>query len=197
MSLCRGTACRAPTKRIKQEPQMKNNSAEKILVTGGARSGKSDFAISMANAFSRKIFLATAQPIDEEMAERIEKHRTSRGTEWRAVEEPLELIEAIKKLATEAEVIVVDCITLWINNLLMRGDSKESVINRFDELAETVEHSPVPLIIVTNEVGSGIVPENRLARDFRDLAGLANRKLAAACNRVVFMVAGIPQKIKG
>ena len=181
---------------MRKENRIKNNSVEKILITGGARSGKSDFAMSLANEFSRKIFLATAQPLDEEMAERIEKHRLGRGTEWRTAEEPLELVEAMQKLSSETEIIVIDCITLWITNLLMRGAGNELVITRLDELAETVSSFPVPLIIVTNEVGSGIVPENKLARDFRDLAGLANRKLAVACNRVVFMVAGIPMLLK-
>ena len=130
------------------------------------------------------------------MAERIEKHRKGRGKEWSTVEEPTELGVKIKELYDDSDVVVIDCITFWINNLLMRGDDNEAISQRIDELAETVAAAPNNLIIVTNEVGSGIVPANELTRNFRDLTGFANRKLAEACKRVVLMVAGIPMTIK-
>jgi adenosylcobinamide kinase / adenosylcobinamide-phosphate guanylyltransferase len=163
-----------------------------ILVLGGARSGKSRFAESLAAGFAgEKIYLATAQPGDEEMAARIAAHRGRRGPEWSTVEAPVALVEALEK--TVADFVLIDCLTLWISNLLLAGTEVAPCIER---LAETMRAQAGTVVVVSNEVGLGIVPDNALARRFRDDAGLANQCLAQACDEVVFVAAGLPLKLK-
>jgi len=168
-----------------------------VIVTGGARSGKSGYAMKLAGEHSPRVMVAPAVPVDEEMAGRIERHRRERGPGWRTIEEPYEVEEAIRRQAPDAGVVVMDCVTIWISNLLVGGADEGQILKRVDNLAETVSRKPCNLILVTNEVGSGIVPSNELSRKFRDLAGIANRKLADACDRVVLMVMGTPLLIKG
>jgi len=168
----------------------------KVLVTGGCRSGKSEYALRIAEDREKKVFIATAEPGDGEMRERIERHKRRRGSEWRTVEEPIDLGGALAGSKAEADVVVIDCITLWLSNLLVRGDSEESILERVNALAEEVKEASADVIIVTNEVGSGIVPGNELSRRFRDLAGLANQRLTRVCERVVLMVAGISLIVK-
>jgi len=175
---------------------MRVKSHWKVLVTGGGRSGKSEYALRLAEAHANKVFIATAESKDPEMAERIERHKLRRGQGWRTVEEPLDLVAALAEWKSGAEAVVIDCLTLWLSNLLLRGDSPESILNQVQALAQEVEKSSADLVMVTNEVGSGIVPENELARRFRELAGLVNQRLGKVCGRVVLMVAGIPLCIK-
>jgi len=168
----------------------------KVLVTGGCRSGKSEYALRLGEGFASKVFIATAEAKDPEMAERIMRHQQRRGEGWRTMEEPLNLPAALAAGGSEAEVVVIDCLTLWLSNLLLRGDSPESILDQIHALAQEVQKASTNLVLVTNEVGSGIVPENELARRFRNLLGLANQRLAEVCNRVVLMVAGIPLVIQ-
>lgn len=168
-----------------------------VIVTGGARSGKSDYAVGLAEKYSPRVLVAPATPVDKEMARRIERHRRKRGPEWRTVEEPYEVEEAVRQQLSAAGVIVIDCVTIWISNLLISGEDEERILERVDKLAEIISRKPANLIVVTNEVGSGIVPSNEISRKFRDLAGLANRKLAGACELAVLMAMGIPLVIKG
>jgi adenosylcobinamide kinase/adenosylcobinamide-phosphate guanylyltransferase len=168
----------------------------KVLITGGCRSGKSEYALGLAEGSANKVFLATAEGKDQEMCERIERHRLRRGRGWRTVEEPLNLVSALAGYKSEADLIVIDCVTLWLSNLLLRGDSPESILNQINALAREVQSAGTNLIMVTNEVGSGIVPVNDLARRFRDLVGFGNQRLAKVCHRVVLMVAGLPLVIK-
>jgi len=168
----------------------------KVLVTGGCRSGKSEYALRTVKGCERKVFIAIAEAKDEEMKERIKRHREKRGKDWRTVEEPIDLGGALAQSKREADVVVIDCITLWLSNLLGRGESDDSIMERINDLARKVKEASADVVIVTNEVGWGIVPGNEVSRRFRDLAGLANQRLAQACDRVVLMVAGMPVVIK-
>lgn len=169
-----------------------------ILIGGGARSGKSAFAQQMAEkADGRRLYLATAQAFDEEMRARIVRHQEDRGAAWpQTLEEPLELCRALQKASTANDIILVDCLTLWLSNLLGRGDSDQEILSTVDELASIMRQPTAMTILVGNEVGLGLVPEHPLGRRFRDLAGLANQKLAAACDEVYFTIWGLPQKLK-
>jgi adenosylcobinamide kinase / adenosylcobinamide-phosphate guanylyltransferase len=164
-----------------------------LFVGGGSRSGKSRYALELARSRfgSKRYFLATAEPLDGEMVDRIERHREERGSEFVTIEEPREIDRAILALQGSADVIVVDCLTLWISNMMFAERDAEI----YDRLAR-IEACPVPCILVTNEVGSGIVPENALARRFRDLAGSVNQRAAALATEAYFMAFGIAMRLK-
>jgi adenosyl cobinamide kinase/adenosyl cobinamide phosphate guanylyltransferase len=170
---------------------------EVILVTGGCRSGKSRHAQQWAERRSlRRMFLATARVTDEEMAERIRRHQEVRGEGWTTVEEPLLVPEAVLEHGRGAPVILIDCITLWVSNLLMEGLSDKEILRRVNDLIQILARRECSLAMVTNEVGWGVVPENHLGRRFRDLAGFINQHLAASADRVVLMAAGLPLVLK-
>lgn len=165
---------------------------EIILITGGARSGKSQYAERRAVEMGgRPLYVATAEANDEEMAHRIAEHRKRRGTQWRTIEEPLELAEALLAERSTTDCALVDCLTLWISNLLIRRDDKYAS-KKVEELIDKLPQLDFHLLFVTNEVGSGIVPDSPLARKFRDLAGWTNQRMAQAANEVILMVAGVP-----
>ncbi|RDE09982.1 bifunctional adenosylcobinamide kinase/adenosylcobinamide-phosphate guanylyltransferase [Pelagibacterium lacus] len=167
-----------------------------ILVLGGARSGKTALAERLAIAGSTApAYLATAEALDDEMIERVSAHQRSREGRFTTIEEPLELSQALFAASHAHDVILVDCLTLWITNLLsMERDVAEEV----DTLIETLEAiTTARIIVVSNEVGLGIVPDNALARTFRDLTGAAHQELAAICEHVYFVVAGLPMVVKG
>jgi len=170
------------------------------LVIGGCRSGKSRYALEIAEKINadRQIFVATCQPVDEEMRQRVRQHRRQRSNRWQTVEEPLELPEAIDTHASPDAAVLVDCLTLWISNLLLQfGDNRpDELTARSDRLVRAVQAASGPVILVSNEVGAGIVPENRLARMFRDAAGTVNQQVAEVATSVFWMVAGIAVKIK-
>jgi adenosylcobinamide kinase/adenosylcobinamide-phosphate guanylyltransferase len=164
------------------------------LVLGGARSGKSAFAQGLAEGSGlARVLVATAVAGDEEMGERIARHRADRGPTWRLVEEPLDLVAAVRKEAKAERILLVDCLTLWLSNLMCAGFDAAQEGKR---LADAVTLLGGPVIFVSNEVGSGIVPDNAMARSFRDLQGRLNQQLAQACDRVVLVVAGCPLQIK-
>ncbi|MRR54315.1 MAG: bifunctional adenosylcobinamide kinase/adenosylcobinamide-phosphate guanylyltransferase [Deltaproteobacteria bacterium] len=168
-----------------------------IFITGGARSGKSRLAERLAEGFGAPLcYIATGEARDGEMAERIDRHRQRRGSAWQTVEEPLQLGEAIRERDGRCRAILVDCITLWITNLLFHHDAVEPVLVEVRTLAELLPTLQTPLILVSNEVGMGIVPENALARSFRDLAGHTNQILAEASDEVYVTISGIPVKLK-
>ena len=170
---------------------------DKILVLGGCRSGKSGHALSLADGMGgRRVFVATCVPRDDEMKERVNRHRQERDNTWKTLEIPVDLAEAITTHSPTADVMLVDCLTLWLSNLLVQTEDIDPIRRQIDGLAEAVKAAPHAVILVSNEVGAGIVPENRLARRYRDLAGWANQAMAAACDRVVWTVAGIPVTIK-
>jgi adenosylcobinamide kinase/adenosylcobinamide-phosphate guanylyltransferase len=165
------------------------------FITGGARSGKSAFAEKLALGLPGKhAYVATAQALDPEMAAKIEKHQKDRGAAWNTFEEPLAVSELLKKLGRTYDVVLVDCLTLWLSNVMAHADG--AVQSRSDELVKAVRSFAGACIVVSNEVGLGIVPDNLLARQFRDCAGMLNQKVAQAADEVYFTAAGIPLKIK-
>lgn len=169
----------------------------KILILGGCRSGKSAHALQLAESMGpRRIFVATCVPHDEEMQRRVDHHRQERGDSWTTREVPLDLAGVIRDCSREADVMLVDCLTLWLSNLLMENDDEARIKESIRDLAQAVGSATCGVILVSNEVGAGIVPENRLARHYRDLAGWTNQAMAAVCDRVVWTVAGIPVTIK-
>lgn len=166
-----------------------------VFITGGARSGKSGFALREAsNHPGKKAFLATAEASDEEMRERIERHRRDRGEGWKTYEERLGIAGVLRRIDGEYPVIVIDCLTLWLSNVMESGLDSEVEIENLVSSLSNLRSSTV--YVVSNEVGMGIVPVNELARRFRDEAGMLNRKVAALADEVCLMVAGIPVKIK-
>lgn len=166
----------------------------RILVTGGARSGKSRHAQALAEALCpQRVYLATAQAGDEEMAARIARHQAERGPGWRTVEEPL---WPERHLSAHGEVVLLDCLTLWLSNWFLREERAEERRAAAERLVQAVRACPGPLVIVTNEVGLGIVPSTPLGRAFRDEAGFLAQAMARVCDRVILTVAGLPLIIK-
>jgi adenosylcobinamide kinase/adenosylcobinamide-phosphate guanylyltransferase len=171
-----------------------------ILVTGGSRSGKSSFALSLAEKRKGPItYLATAQAFDEEMRRRIAAHRKARPAGWGLVEEPTQVPKALAAALESANTVLLDCVTMWLSNLLLADErfDENSAQTRAAELIESARsRSGVATIIVTNEVGSGVVPDTVLGRRFRDCAGRANEMLAHAAEEVYLLISGIPLRIK-
>jgi adenosylcobinamide kinase/adenosylcobinamide-phosphate guanylyltransferase len=164
------------------------------FVLGGARSGKSRYAEALIEAAaSEALYLATAEPLDAEMAARIAAHRARRGPRWTTREEPLALAETLASVARPGRPVLVDCLTLWLSNMILAG---RDVAAEIDALAVALPRLAGPAVLVANEVGLGIVPENDLARRFRDHAGRLNQSVAACADRVVFMAAGLPLVLK-
>jgi adenosylcobinamide kinase/adenosylcobinamide-phosphate guanylyltransferase len=169
-----------------------------MLVLGGAKSGKSSMALEVCNEMERqRIFLATAQAWDDEMEERIRRHQAERDGKWLTVEEPVNVVERINEHDSEASVILIDCLTLWLSNLFMKYDTDyESVSKTIEALEHTLSDVRGAVVLVSNEVSLGIVPENPMARRFRDMAGMLNQRMAALGKKVVMTVAGIPMVLK-
>ncbi|MBL0224066.1 MAG: bifunctional adenosylcobinamide kinase/adenosylcobinamide-phosphate guanylyltransferase [Geobacteraceae bacterium] len=173
-----------------------------IFITGGARSGKSKFAEEITHHFGKSLcYLATAQTLDDEMCQRIGKHQQRRGDVWHTIEEPLQLVETLASCDGTYNAVLIDCLTLWLSNLLMLHEglgekTEDRIFEDVRHLAETLRCMATPVIIVSNEVGMGIVPENRLARIFRDIAGQANQIIAAAADEAWLVASGIPLKLK-
>jgi adenosylcobinamide kinase / adenosylcobinamide-phosphate guanylyltransferase len=170
--------------------------AQHILVLGGARSGKTSFAERLAMRIGQSpCYLATAEALDQEMRERVATHRRQRQGRFATIEEPIEVTNAIIRASKTHDVVLVDCLTLWITNLLGAGADIAGLI---DELgAALAELKRTRVILVSNEVGLGIVPDNPLARNFRDLAGAAHQRMGEICADVYFVVAGLPLTLKG
>lgn len=162
-----------------------------VVVGGGARSGKSRCALARALALGqRRLFIATAEPLDQEMSERIARHRTERGAAFDTLEVPLALAEALAGVR-DHDVVLVDCLTLWISNLLVRGASPEDVGQRVSDLVRVLQARRAHVVLVTNEVGMGLVPETPLGRAFRDATGLAHQRLAAIADELYAAVMGV------
>ena len=167
------------------------------LLTGGARSGKSAHSLVLAQPYARRAFVATAEAFDEEMRVRIERHQEERAGEYLTVEAPVHLAEAIIGLAGQVDVAIVDCLTVWQANLMYHRGAEAESYEEVESLLQLLASPPFDLILVTNEVGLGIVPENALARRYRDLLGRLNQQVAARADTVIFMVSGLPMVIKG
>lgn len=169
-------------------------SGRATLVLGGARSGKSAYAEALVERSGKpKIYLATGEGRDNEMRERIDRHRRRRGDSWLTVEEPLQVVARLREMDSGA-IVLLDCVTLWIANVLA---AHEDVAGHIGQLCRFIDEGRMDCVIVANEVGLGIVPDNALARAFRDEAGSANQMIAGACDEVVLVSAGLPLKLKG
>jgi adenosylcobinamide kinase/adenosylcobinamide-phosphate guanylyltransferase len=167
-----------------------------ILVGGGVRSGKSAFALARARALGvRRTFVATAQAFDDEMRARIDAHKLERADAFRTIESPLDVARAIAG-AEGADVVLVDCLTLFVSNLLCADLADDAIEERFDELLRSLAASPRPVVLVTNEVGLGIVPDNALSRRFRDLTGTLHRRIAEVSDEVYFATMGVVLRLR-
>ena len=168
------------------------------LVLGGCRSGKSSHALDMANRIPgpKKRFIATSVPTDFEMKLRVKNHQNERGVNWDTLEVPLDLPETIDSASLSSDNILVDCLTLWVSNMMLARYCLEEIASMTQKLTQSLDQSNCPVILVSNEVGSGIVPGDQLSRQFRDAAGLVNQKIAASVETVILSVAGIPVTIK-
>ncbi|WP_336079569.1 bifunctional adenosylcobinamide kinase/adenosylcobinamide-phosphate guanylyltransferase [Thalassospira sp. CH_XMU1448-2] len=164
------------------------------LILGGARSGKSRFAENIINHAGGGIYVATGRAWDDEMANRIDLHKQSRGDLWQTIEEPLDLCGTLATCnRTGAKPVLVDCLTLWLTNLMLEDRDIDA---EFDQLCELIPTLKIPVLLVSNEVGFGIVPENAMARTFRDHAGRLHQRIAELVDRVTLVVAGIPMQVK-
>jgi len=180
-------------------------SSKIVLVTGGARSGKSSFAERLATEESKKVaYIATGEPFDKEMKIRIQKHKDRRPVHWETYEEPIEVNQLVQRLGLEREIIIIDCLTLLTSNLLLREEDKigdpiweEEVLSEIKKITESCYKVNAQVIIVSNEIGMGLVPDNLLGRFYRDILGRANHVIAGKADEVFLMVSGIPLKIKG
>lgn len=173
--------------------------SETVLVLGGARSGKSAFAEQWATRRSDSVlFLATGETLDDEMADRIAKHRAARPAHWQTLEVARDIPEGMRHVQSMPRVILLDCLTLWVTNELLANDTdlEKRLFCQLDMLTEWVRLQNVDLVLVSNEVGQGIVPDNALARTFRDVLGRVNARAAAAADRVFWMIAGLPIELK-
>ena len=170
-----------------------------VLILGGVRSGKSRYAQQLAgDVGNRVLFLATAEAGDDEMKRRIARHKSSRPESWRTIEEQMDIAGVLRKNAARADAVIIDCVTVWLSNLMMHNEklSEKEMTAVIDRLIDTYAQGEATYIIVSGEVGMGIVPEHPLGRIFRDYLGLANQRLAAKADRMVLMVAGIALDVK-
>jgi adenosylcobinamide kinase/adenosylcobinamide-phosphate guanylyltransferase len=168
--------------------------SQHTLVLGGARSGKSRFAEELTLKSGKdRIYLATAQAFDNEMEQRVARHKSDRGDDWVTIEESMDLVGALKGNVSGNRIVLVDCLTLWLSNLM--GNSAD-ISAETDQLITCLPNLTGQVVFVSNEVGQGIVPENKMAREFRDHAGLLHQRLAETVNSVYFVTAGIAQKLK-
>jgi adenosylcobinamide kinase/adenosylcobinamide-phosphate guanylyltransferase len=167
-----------------------------VLVGGGVRSGKSAFALARAEVLgARRVFVATGEALDGEMEARITRHRAERGRRFATVEAPVELAAALGDI-DDADVVVVDCLTLWLSNLLVRDEPAARVLARIDELAAVLVRRRFHAVLVTNEVGMGVVPPSPLGRAFRDLAGVAHQRLAACADELHLAILGTVVRLR-
>jgi adenosylcobinamide kinase/adenosylcobinamide-phosphate guanylyltransferase len=169
-----------------------------IFVTGGARGGKSDFAQDLAEKLEgKRLFLATAQALDDEMRQRIQKHQAHRGDRWDTLEESIHLGKALRSAAGSYDTVLVDCFTVWMSNLLLGyPDQDEKILEIVDDLFSSIDEFKGTIVIVSNEVGMGIVPENKLARQYRDQLGFLNQRIASRADEVYALISGISVRIK-
>ena len=163
------------------------------LVLGGQRSGKSEFAESVIESFGGGIYIATSEALDAEMSDRITKHRERRGQDWQTIEEPLLLCETLQSLQSNNKPVLVDCLTLWISNMMADNKDIKTETSQLCSLAKKINF---PVIFVSNEVGLAVVPNNAMARHFVDYTGKMNQSIASVSNSVIFTIAGLTQKIK-
>ncbi len=168
------------------------------LVLGGSKSGKSQYAQNLSETYpAPRLFIATARALDEEMKQKIERHKKQRGPGWCTIEEPLEIANAVEHNSNKYSVILIDCITLWISNMILKREVNQDEFEiQVNNLCKALEKALCPVIVVSNEVGMGIVPDTPLSRKFREYSGLANQQIAKTVDRVTLCVAGLPLHLK-
>ncbi|MDH4154088.1 MAG: bifunctional adenosylcobinamide kinase/adenosylcobinamide-phosphate guanylyltransferase [Nitrospira sp.] len=167
-----------------------------VFVLGGASSGKSEFALQCAESRGPRAFVATGQGLDDEMAKRIARHQATRSPEWETVEEPLDVEAWFTKQGPEYRTIVFDCVTLWLSNLLGSGLMESTILARVDGLLEAMRLTGANVIMVSNELGCGLVPAEPSVRAFRELSGRVNQCLAAGADKAYLVVSGLPLRLK-
>jgi len=168
--------------------------SETTFVLGGARSGKSKFAEDLVLKSGLKpVYIATGRALDDEMVSRIESHQDRRGDKWQTVEEPLALVDAMRQASYPSRMLLVDCLTLWITNLMM---AEANTIKECAGLVRFLKEAEVPIVLVSNETGQGVIPMDKMAREFSDLAGSVHQEVAAVCDNVYTVTAGLPLKLK-
>jgi adenosylcobinamide kinase/adenosylcobinamide-phosphate guanylyltransferase len=182
-----------------KEPMMQETRQGSVtLVLGGVRSGKSRYAQQLAEQLSRVVFVATAKATDDEMKAKIQRHREDRPAEWLTLEEPLELAQALRQHSADCDVILIDCLTIFAANLMeAESDDIVAIDRRVQELCDALQSVSCSVLLVSNEVGSGVVPAYPLGRRYRDLLGEINQRVARVADDVVLMVAGLPLALKG
>ncbi len=180
-----------------QNPPMKAKNAKIVFVLGGTRSGKSRYALSLAEPYETKAFIATALAIDDEMQQRIKAHQQERGETFHTIEEPYDLRAAIQILPPGTNVAVIDCLTVWLGNLLYKHGEVSPQTHEIEAFFESLQDPPCDLIIVSNEIGLGVIPADTETRGFRDLMGHINQRVAGMADEAVFMVSGLPLRLKG
>lgn len=173
------------------------NSYKTLLVTGGSRSGKTAYSLQRAMQHEKRVYIATAEPFDDEMRDRISRHRKERGENFRTLEEPLDLAAAIERIPPGTDVALIDCLTVWMGNLMHKRGEQDYPRGEITAFFQVLENPPCNLIIVTNEVGSGIIPHDALTRTYRDHAGWLNQDIAARADEVVLVACGLPVALKG
>ncbi len=171
--------------------------SEITFILGGARSGKSSFALKAAlESGGKTAFIATCQPLDPEMKKRILRHKKARPSHWQTYEEPREIAGLLKRISGKFDIIIIDCLTLLVSNLMMDGQKEAAIKKELNKTLDALKKIKADAILVSNEVGLGIVPDSKLGREFRDIAGRVNQMAAAKANKVFFLVSGIPWRIK-
>lgn len=167
-----------------------------VLITGGGRSGKSRHALELSSSYKRKVFVATAEGCDSEMRQRIIRHREERDSSFVTIEEPLNIAGSLHSLPDEIDVVVIDCLTVWLGNLMHRKGLESLDNPEVISFLEMLKRPSFDVLIVTNEVGLGIIPENPIGRQFRDLSGKLNQEVASLAKKVILMISGIPMIVK-
>lgn len=171
--------------------------AKITFILGGARSGKSAYALNLAQKHKKVAFIATGQALDKEMRQRINLHKKARPSHWHTFEEDKKIASALKKIGNDFDCVIIDCLTLWVSNLILAKNTQSAIKEQARLLVKTLKNIKANSIVISNEVGLGIVPQNKLARSFRDIAGKVNQAVAKGADKVLFMVSGIPMKVKG
>ncbi|MFA4983952.1 MAG: bifunctional adenosylcobinamide kinase/adenosylcobinamide-phosphate guanylyltransferase [Candidatus Omnitrophota bacterium] len=168
-----------------------------IFITGGSRSGKSSLAVKLAQSSRKdKVFVATCVPIDKEMKERVALHKKNRPSSWKTIEESRALASLLRKEAASRALIIIDCLTLFVSSLMMKGRGEDEIKKEVAEITAAVKNGKSDVIIVSNEVGCGLVPESKLGRRFRDIAGSVNQIVASRADEVIYMISGLPLILK-